>query len=54
MRKWVAAVPLVAALGAAWAHFTGNLDQEAFRRIFLVASALWFILALWAQSEKTA
>jgi len=52
MRKWLAALPLFVALGASWVHFTGALAESSFRQIFLAASALWFVLALWAQREK--
>lgn len=51
--KWCAGLTLVAATVLGWMHFAGLLGLETFRTAFLVASALWFVLAFLAQRDKT-
>jgi hypothetical protein len=50
MTRWLlAAVPLLVAVGSAYVHFLDNLSEQAFHRVFLTCSVLWFGLSLWAQ-----
>lgn len=54
MTRWlVAAIPLLAAVAAAWLRFSGGLAEDAFRSIFLVTSVCWFALALRAETPRS-
>jgi len=50
---FLALASLVACLVLPILHFQGGLDNQAYKRYFLVASAAWFVFAIpWAAQGK--